>query len=431
MKVAAFLPAKGSSSRIESKNTKLLDGKPLFVHTLEKLKRCELIDEIYLDSESENIFALASEYDHIPLARDPDLANNATDGHTLFANSARQVEADIYVQILCTSPFIKPETIDKAITVLKDNDEYDSVVLVKNEKQYTWTDGKPDYNFEKIPNSNTLPDTVIETMGLYVTRREVAIEMKKRIGTRPFLLEADVIEAVDVNYPEEFELANYIMAGMRESNNVKYRNLSRLLSSAMLSDIMDDFGIDSFIRGLKPNLSDKKVLGKAKTLKLRALEEGESYRGIYDALESYDTIVPGDIILVENEVSEFAYFGNLNANLAIRQGSVGAIIGGHTRDFTEVAKLDFPVFAQGYSARDVRKRATLESINKTIHIEGVKIRPGDLVFADNDGVIVIPAEMENKVLLAAMETINKENKIIVDIVQSMNGAEIIKINGEF
>ena len=61
MKVVAFLPAKGSSSRIESKNMKLLDGKPLFLHTLEKLVNSKLFDDVYLDTESEDVIEAASE----------------------------------------------------------------------------------------------------------------------------------------------------------------------------------------------------------------------------------------------------------------------------------------------------------------------------------------------------------------------------------
>ena len=88
MKVVAFLPAKGTSSRIESKNIKLLDGKPLFHYTLEKLHQCTFIDEVYLDSESDEIFESATIIDHIPLKRDPKYANNKTDGHLLFYNEA-------------------------------------------------------------------------------------------------------------------------------------------------------------------------------------------------------------------------------------------------------------------------------------------------------------------------------------------------------
>jgi regulator of RNase E activity RraA/CMP-N-acetylneuraminic acid synthetase len=432
MKVVVFLPAKGTSSRIESKNMRLLDGKPLFLYTLEKIVECDFIDEVYLDSESDKIFKLASELSFKKMKRDPKLANNKTDGHTLFYNEAKKVDADIYIQILCTSPFIKKETIKKGVEIVKDTEnDYDSAVLVKKEKQYTWDEDGPEYNINKIPNSVDLPSTIIETMGLYVTTKNVALKNKKRIGDNPYLLEASAIEAVDVNYPEEFQLAHYIMAGKRESEREKFRNLSKILTSSILSDIMDDFGIEGFISGLNLNIKNKKIMGRAKTLKLRELQEGEDFKGIYDALESYKTIVPNDIIVVENEVNEFAYFGNLNANLAIRQGAAGAIIGGKTRDSKEVRDLDFPVFATGNISKDVRKRATTESINKKVNIFGTEVKPGDLIFGDSDGVIVIPKKHERKIINKALEVIRTESRIISDILVGKDTEEIIDRNGAF
>ncbi len=431
MKVVAFLPAKGTSSRIENKNIKLLDGKPLFLHTLEKLNLCDFIDEVYLDSESEEIFSLAENENCYFLKRDPLLATNKTDGNSLFYNEARQVEADIYIQILGTSPFIKKETIKKGIEILKTQNEYDSVVLVKKEKLYTWNEQTANYNLEHIPNSVDLPDTIIETMGLYITRKNVALKMKKRIGKNPYLLEASTIEAVDVNYPDEFELANFIAAGMREKERQLFKNLAYKLTSSMLSDIMDDLGCDTTITSLSLNLRNKKLLGRAKTLKIRELNENEDFRGIYDALDSYKTIVPNDIIIVENECSDFAYFGEMNANLAIRSGAIGAIIGGKTRDTKEVADLDFPVFSTGAKCKDVRKRATLESINKKINLYGVEVYPNDLIFADNDGIVVIPKKYEEEVIQKAFETINKEKNILSDIMNGKSISDILKNNGEF
>ena len=154
MKVVAFLPAKGTSERIESKNMKLLNGKPLFLCMLEKLCKCDFIDEVYLDSESDEILNYAPFLRYIPLKRDSALASNKTDGHQMFYNEVRQVEADIYIQILCTSPFIKPETIQKGVEILKEHDEYDSVVLVKKEKEYWWENGQPSYDKFHVPNSN-------------------------------------------------------------------------------------------------------------------------------------------------------------------------------------------------------------------------------------------------------------------------------------
>ena len=118
MKIVAVVPVKGTSERIENKNIKLLDGKPLFLHTIEKLLSCNFLDEVYLDTESDKIIDIVSDYKKLKIfKRDPSLANNKTDGHKLFYNEVKNIEADIYVQILCTSPFIKKETIKKGIEI--------------------------------------------------------------------------------------------------------------------------------------------------------------------------------------------------------------------------------------------------------------------------------------------------------------------------
>ena len=73
-------------------------------------------------------------------------------------------------------------------------------------------------------------------------------------------------------------------------------------------------------------------------------------------------------------------------------------------------ELDFPVFSAGYSSRDIKCRGTLESINDVIQIEGIKIYPEDLIFADNDGVVVIPKDISQKIIDKAIEIISKEKR---------------------
>ncbi|MBW5445883.1 cytidyltransferase [Cohnella sp. CFH 77786] len=421
MKVVAFLPAKGESERIQSKNMKLLNGKPLFLYTLEKLMECDFLDEVYLDTDSQEMMEIASHTGCKIMKRDPRFATNKTDGHQLLLNEVNHADADIYVQVLCTSPFIQKETIKKAIDLLIKDHSYDSVVLIKRDKQYTWNQDSPNYDKHKIPNSGDLPDTIIETMGMYVIRKETAIAYQRRYGENVYLLEASPIESVDVNYPSEFELANLITTGLH-SKEVQYlRNIKNFLSSPMLSDILDDLGINGVVSGYTLNLEDRKIMGRAKTLKLRALKEGEDFRGIYEALKSYSSIVNGDIIAVENECNSYAYFGELNANLAIRSGASGAIIGGMTRDSREVKSLDFPVFSKGYNCQDVRKRAIVEHMNKQISIEGVTVQPGDLIFGDRDGIVVIPRKDEKEVLRRACDTIKKERAVLLEIFENTCG----------
>ncbi len=433
MKVIAFLPARGSSERIENKNIRLLDGKPLFLHTLEKLTACSFIDQVYLDSDSEAIFDLASESGCSFLKRDVSLASNATDGNALFRNEVNHAQADIYIQILCTSPFIDKETIQKGIEILKEGESYDSVVLNRKEKLYTWDNRtfRPDYDLEHIPNSFTLEDTLIETMGLYIINRDAALKTGRRIGDRPYLLEAKPIEAVDVNVPEDFELADLIAGGKREKERKLLSNLSKQLTRSIISVVLDELKIkNKVILDLSLNLPDKKLFGRAKTLKIKRKNTLDQ-SSIYDALDSYQTIVPGDIIVVENELPEYAYFGELNALLAMRSGAIGAVIGGLTRDSKEVKRLDFPVLSTGSSCRDIKHKGTLDFINKKITVCGIDIGYEDLIFADCDGVAVIPRAFEDTILEKCLSISQKEGNILIDIAKGANVKALLKKYGFF
>lgn len=432
MRIVAFLPAKGSSSRIESKNMKLLDGKPLFLYTLEKLVDSGLFDEVILDTESQDVIDAASEVNCSVMRRDPELATNKTDGNKMFYNEVKHSEADIYVQVLCTSPFIEMDTIKKGIEKLKSSSKFDSAVLIRKERQYTWNEQGPEYDIDSIPNSVDLGDTIVETMGLYIVKKDIALSLKRRIGTRPYLLEATPLEGIDVNWPEDFQLAELIAAGLREKDRRLLGNIKNHLSSCVLSDLLDDLGYpNQVVKGLLPNFTGVKLLGRAKTLKIRSLKEGEAFEGIYDSLYSYDTIVPNDIILVENEVSDYAYFGELNANLAIRSGASGVIVNGMTRDNAEVLTTGLPVFARGYTCQDVRKRGTTESFNKTISLNGIKVEPECLVFADSEGVIIIPKKIEKEVIEEVYKRTANEKKILSEIANDIDINTLTKNYGFF
>lgn len=434
---AVFVPVKGSSERIPTKNLQLLDGKPLFLHTLEKLLMIEGIN-VYLDTESERVIQIASYLDDLRIMRrDPALASNSTDGNKLFLNEVRSCDHHVICQHLCTSPFIEPETVLKAISVIGSPSpgglSYDSSVLVREDKLYTWKGGKPAYDMENIPNSKDLPSTVIETMGLYAVSRSAAIATQRRIGDAPALLTASPLEATDVNWPEDFEFAQLIAAGKREKQRQLLQNLALILSSALLSDLLDDLGYkNQIIKGLGCcSVGSAQVLGPAKTLKLREMGENDDFREIYSALDHYETLVPGDVICVENEKSEYAYFGELNANMAIRQGVKGVVVGGMTRDVSNVRRTGLPVFSSGYTCQDVRGRAVLCSMNQVVAIKGVSISPGDMIFADGEGIVVIPRMLVARVFGLVRERFRNERGIVSDIAAGITVAELLENRGDF
>ena len=438
MRVYAFVPAKGSSERVESKNLRFLDGERLFIRALKTLLKCKYIDRVFLDTESEEMYKLA---DYLPIEfmkRDSALANNKTDGHKMFMNEVKSYpDADIYVQMLCTSPFIEAKTIDNAIAELKQRQEYDSAIIMKKDKFYFWENGKPKYDINHIPNSKDLPETIMESMGLYIVKKDAALKYNRRYGNSPLLLFGKEKELIDVNTPEDLEFAEIFAKGQRNTQNQKLGLIKHFVSSPALSDLLDDMKLEkgemcgAVINKYTCNIKGCKLLGRANTLRLRELKEGEDFRGIYNALASYEGIADNDIIVVENEVKDFAYFGDLNARLAIRSGASGAIIDGATRDYNATCQLNFPVFARNYNAADVRRRATLDYINKPVKIDGVQVDPGDLIFADDCAVVVIYQKYEREVIDRVIGTFRNEKDIIDDILNKKEICQIICDRGNF
>ena len=436
-RVYAFVPAKGTSERLESKNMLFLDGTRLFVRALETLLQCEEIDKIFLDSESSEMYELA---DYLPIEfmkRDPRLADNKTDGHEMFLNEIhRYPDADIYVQLLCTSPFIESATIDHTLRRLKEDTMYDSALLMKRDKYYFWQNDQPVYDKNRIPNSADLPYSISESMGLYICRKEAALSTRRRYGDKPLLIYGKLHELIDVNNREDLLFAETYAKGTRQFEIAKFNLLKHFMTSAALSDLLDDMEAEKgemcggIVSGFESNFTSV-LLGRANTLRLRTLRKDENYEGIYDALASYEGITENDIIVVENEQKSHAYFGDLNARLAIRKGASGAIIDGATRDKGMTTHLHFPVFARGYNSQDVRRRATTDYINKPVKVGGVDVHPKDLIFADDGGVVVIYRKYEQEILERVLKTFQTEKAIFRDIVNGVSVNRILQNNGTF
>ena len=216
-KVVAFVPAKGKSSRVKSKNVRLLGDKPLFLHILDTLLSCVNIDEVYLDTESDEVFSLANGRKHIELRRPVELASNKTNGNQLLLYEASQVQnANIYVQALPTAPFLSKTTIERAVYELVRSQNNDSLFGVSKQRLYLWNSkGEPiNYNPANIPNSFDLEDTIIETMSLYVIKKNALLRTQSRIGTNPILFPIPLLQSIDINTEEDFNLAKIICSGL-------------------------------------------------------------------------------------------------------------------------------------------------------------------------------------------------------------------------
>ena len=213
--IVAFIHAKGTSSRVPSKNKQLLGGRPLFLHAIIKASAAELVDHVVIDSDDDEILEIGQRYDAIPLKRPAELATNATAGDGLESWAAYNCPfSDAIAVVIPTSPFIKPASIDGAIKLLIANDA-DSVSGVRSSKLFLWRNGKPGYG--SIRTSQALPMTTWETTGLYITKTAYINKHHQRINYGDCLpYELSLIESVDIDTPEDLEFARMLYAGMNQ-----------------------------------------------------------------------------------------------------------------------------------------------------------------------------------------------------------------------
>ena len=218
--VVAFVHAKGTSSRVPSKNMRILGDKPLFCHAIENAKSSNLVDAVVIDSDNDEILRIGKEYGAICLKRPDRLATNLATGDDLaYWQASNFPFSSIVLQVIPTAPFLTGNSIDRAIQMLKDHPDVDSVAGVYEEAFYTWLNGRPEYYKPDgtIPNSVDLEKMVYETTGIYVNYTRAVLKTKKRLNPDnclPCIL--NKIETVDINIMEDFEFAEIVWKGIHK-----------------------------------------------------------------------------------------------------------------------------------------------------------------------------------------------------------------------
>lgn len=127
-------------------------------------------------------------------------------------------------------------------------------------------------------------------------------------------------------------------------------------------------------------------------------------------LRAVDDCRPDDVLIAAAGGSfRSGIWGELLTTAARNRGCVGAIVDGAVRDVDKIAAMAFPVFARGTCPYDSQNRQRVIDIDVPVEIDGVRLTPGDLVFADRDGVVVVPAEIEREAIHRAWDKVHAEN----------------------
>ncbi len=127
-------------------------------------------------------------------------------------------------------------------------------------------------------------------------------------------------------------------------------------------------------------------------------------------IEAMDSLKPGDVVVHSTDYAGTnAPWGELMSTVAQRNGAVGCVCDSQVRDFQRIIRLGFPVFYHGIRPLDSLGRGRVMAYDVPVKCGEVLVRPGELVFAYFDGVVVVPREVEDEVLRLAEEKVGKEN----------------------
>ena len=215
MKTTAVIPVRKGSQRVPDKNLRPFAGTTLLENKIKSLLQVPEIDEIVVNTNSE----AAIEFVEIEYAdtkvraqrREEYYASSQCSGSEFFKHLGEVTDTDIFIYAPCTSPFVKPETVSKCIKQFIEHPEYDCLATVSSIKEFMWLDGKAiNYDPQHAPNSQNLPDIVALNFGVTVVKRETLIANSNIIGKNPqFVLTSD-IEAIDIDTPLDFYIAEQI-----------------------------------------------------------------------------------------------------------------------------------------------------------------------------------------------------------------------------
>jgi regulator of RNase E activity RraA len=205
------------------------------------------------------------------------------------------------------------------------------------------------------------------------------------------------------------------------------------LFTAVVGDIMDKLGYyHQFLPPrIKPLRENMVAVGRAMTvLEADFFQEctvdsknAISAKPFGLMLEALDDLKPNEVYVCTGSSPHYALWGGLMSTRAIKCGAAGAVLNGYLRDTLEIVALNFPVFSYGAYAQDQGPRGKVVDFRIPIEVGRTRIRPGDVVLGDVDGVCVIPREIEEEAFARALEKARGEQTVRKAIEEGMSAKE--------
>ena len=216
MKIVALVPMRHHSQRVIGKNYRLLAGKPLFHHIIETLLGVPEINQIVVDTDSNEVMDGLKQ--HFPsvniIVRPESLRADDVPMNEILIHDTGLFHADFYLQTHSTNPLLKSESISKAVQLLLTNyPERDSLFSVTRlqTRLYDKDGNALNHNPKELIQTQDLPPVFEENSCIYIFTRENLLAKKHRISDKPLLFEIAADEAWDIDEELDFAICDFLL----------------------------------------------------------------------------------------------------------------------------------------------------------------------------------------------------------------------------
>ncbi|MDM0074045.1 RraA family protein [Variovorax sp. J2P1-59] len=225
---------------------------------------------------------------------------------------------------------------------------------------------------------------------------------------------------------------------MTDNDLTLFQQIRDELFVAAVGDVLDAMGYQhQFLpAGIAPLEKSMRIVGRAMpVLEADVINDGNRSAGPLSGkpfglmLEALDDLKPGEIYIATGASLRYALWGGLMSTRARHLKAAGAILDGYVRDADEIERLGFNVFCRGTYAQDQGVRGQVIDYRCSIEIDGVRIAPGDLLFGDREGVLVIPRAVEAEAVAKALDKVRTENKVADAIRGGMSACQALETFG--
>lgn len=210
MKTVAMIPIKLNNERVPGKNIKKFeDGTPLMSLIQKACLGAQKVDEVYVYCSNPNVKDYLEEGVKY-LQRPEFLDTNKVNCNDIIREFMKEIDADIYVVSHATGPFTQSKSIDACVEAVESG-EYDSAFLARRLQEFLWCNGTAmNFDIQHFPRTQDLDPIYSEAPGAYVFSKDTFKKYDRRVGMHPYIHEISEIESRDIDYPDDFDIANAI-----------------------------------------------------------------------------------------------------------------------------------------------------------------------------------------------------------------------------